>query len=111
MCGVNVFNTDTMIAVHSVHPHVCGVNVIKRNNFSVHPHGSSPRVWGQWGIIRFASCLVSCGSSPRVWGQCNLLSYRFLLFSVHPHVCGVNVKSELAKHGYYIGSSPRVWGQ
>ena len=91
----------------TVHPHVCGDNVIEAMP-AVPFHGSPPRVWGQFPLrVEF---LRDDRFTPTCVGtiHANLSSY--ILLSVHPHVCGDN-EIFTGDQQLITGSPPRVWGQ
>ena len=91
----------------SVHPHVCGDNLSRTSAFP-QQYGSPPRVWGQ----RCQELCVSIGArfTPTCVGTTQLLYRWEPEASVHPHVCGDNSASSVAKPRPF-GSPPRVWGQ
>ena len=89
-----------------VHPHVCGERVVQ-TGVRIPISGSSPRVWGTvqvaalpQAVVRFIPTCVGNGSS------CSL---SYLLFTVHPHVCGERALLTWGRRRK-SGSSPRVWG-
>ncbi len=90
-----------------VHPHVCGEDsTLKRVQAS--ENGSPPRVWGRRerkghrGLSgRFTpTCVGKTRGSVGRWGH----------RSVHPHVCGEDVRNGM-NCSHPFGSPPRVWGR
>ncbi len=121
--------SPTHHGLRTVHPHVCGENAMSALN-KVEGGRFTPTCVGKtrrrgWPVG------ARCGSPPRVWGK--LTSYASLsrCRSVHPHVCGENVRITLLIHrlarftptcvgktgrvrasaGPHGGSPPRVWGK
>ncbi len=91
----------------SVHPHVCGDNPTKIEEF-YRSDGSPPRVWGQRGNaatkkrdVRFTPTCVGTTLALPVFRENP---------AVHPHVCGDNECYNSSSHRTG-GSPPRVWGQ
>ena len=91
----------------TVHPHVCGDNIIKASIKRV-ISGTPPRVWGQLSIV--VSKLRHCRYTPTCVGTIVVFWCYTVRFPVHPHVCGDNYPIEILISGVN-GTPPRVWGQ
>ena len=89
------------------HPHACGD---KRHLRAFPPAsvGSSPRVWGQAGIILLFSLLSRI--IPTRVGTSTFVPLLSISVEDHPHACG-DKKNILTRRLMPPGSSPRVWGQ
>ena len=105
-CAGNSNNLIIPQLVNTVHPRVCGEQVIVCGRVT-RRCGSSPRVRGtasEWGTrtkqVRFIPACAG-NSSPDL--------FRARLFSVHPRVCGEQ-SNRFARHWASDGSSPRVRG-
>ncbi len=70
--------------------------------------GSSPRAWGQQGHLPL--CQAGSRFIPTRVGTTPHMPSKLLLFSVHPHARGDNIRLGSKQQGG-VGSSPRAWGQ
>ena len=70
--------------------------------------GSPPRVWGQPGLSIRA--IASRRFTPTCVGTTLRLVVASSSATVHPHVCGDNLRTHTLVT-YRYGSPPRVWGQ
>ena len=91
----------------SVHPHVCGDNLLSAVHVALSP-GSPPRVWGQ--PISKSSVVDPTRFTPTCVGTTSALIPYTQGSTVHPHVCGDNSIIPLSIIAP-PGSPPRVWGQ
>ena len=93
--------------MRKVHPHVCGENSV--SHYTVcHNEGSPPRVWGKPFEGRNAD--LNQRFTPTCVGKTDLLEVACRTVSVHPHVCGENIRGWKCCD-YTYGSPPRVWGK
>ena len=91
----------------SVHPHVCGDNLVECRMCQV-PVGSPPRVWGQRAGYQWGS--RNRRFTPTCVGTTIAVPHRDPSAAVHPHVCGDNIALSSVMT-VMTGSPPRVWGQ
>jgi len=90
----------------SVHPHVCGECVRKREG-KVKARGSPPRVWGMRQLRRVRRQRQRF--TPTCVGNAIPLMWAFHFATVHPHVCG-ECSLKGVERAVLLGSPPRVWG-
>jgi len=105
-CVGNILSHRPLNSLQSVHPHVCGEHVL-RQSFQLAPGGSSPRVWGTYDLSARLSRPLRF--IPTCVGNICIKSMKWSSKTVHPHVCGEHLVSNLTLL-CQSGSSPRVWG-
>ena len=102
----NIPSTPALPAAISVHPHGCGEHIAPDGS-DYACTGSSPRVWGTYGVIGPVTVKVRFIPTGvgNICRQGKIPGY----LSVHPHGCGEHrfLSGTLFLH---VGSSPRVWG-
>ena len=89
-----------------VHPHVCGEHIVLALLLYNVP-GSSPRLWGTPAPVAIDLSWVRF--IPTSVGNTRNTPPIYLLYTVHPHVCGEHALDKIIPKRS-DGSSPRLWG-
>ncbi len=105
-CAGNASIRPTRYGRTPVHPRVCGERATGRHS-TKQPTGSSPRVRGT--LEKAKTPEVKSRFIPACAGNANAGPIIFVLYSVHPRVCGERYWI-LWRPAYSLGSSPRVRG-
>ena len=105
-CAGNTNNTNKTIYTYPVHPRVCGEH-LPAHGRALKNSGSSPRVRGTLGSMRFAS--RSIRFIPACAGNTFAGQHGANTEAVHPRVCGEHARIWGIRQ-FQFGSSPRVRG-